>query len=472
VTRAVVIFADADAWRIGLAAGKGASAAAVEASVIDAPFPDGASAEQRAAILADAVRAARLARSPVVLALRSHDCLCAPVDTRDLPSRQRGQAMLYRLEEQLPLAAEEVAADFVDGGRGSALGVATEHRRLAPLALAVESAGLRVAAVCPAAMLAAQHWVDHGGPRHDREADAGTELLLLGGAPGSAELFVLAGGAPVAWYTLPDDAGDILLHARVVALKHAAPIGITAVGIRPDLVRRLGALNLPVTEVELPRTRDAAMEMASLLAAGKRQAWIDLANGGAAAARSGGWFGAAGAAARWTVAAMLVFSVCVTIALFWRAARYERLAARYEDEKRELFRQTLPGQPIPADVRSRLASEARTREGTGGAGSPNASGLAVLRDLVTFLPSDSRFRVTDVRVDDGSFALTGDVPSHGDAEGIAVALRRRPGFTVDPPRTEQRAGGVVSFTINGRAAAVKPGDCAARVDATGGRASR
>src|SRR4051812_10805064 len=222
MNRPVVIFADADAWRIGLAPAKGKPGSGAEWPVIDVPVPDGASVDVRAAVLADAVRAAGLARSPVVLALRSHDCLCAPVDTRDLPNRQRGQAMLYRLEERLPVAAEELAADFADAGGESALGVGVEHRRLAPLVAAVQSAGLRVAAVSPAAMLAAQHSADAMRPG-DQAAKADAELLLMSDAPGSADLFVLAGGMPVAWYALAEDPDDILLHVRVASLKHPSP---------------------------------------------------------------------------------------------------------------------------------------------------------------------------------------------------------------------------------------------------------
>jgi hypothetical protein len=76
--------------------------------------------------------------------------------------------------------------------------------------------------------------------------------------------------------------------------------------------------------------------------------------------------------------------------------------------------------------------------------------LIVLRDVLSYLPTDTRFRVSEVRLDDRSFTLEGDVPSHGDAEALAMALRRRVGFEVEPPRTEQR-GRAIAFTINGSA---------------------
>jgi hypothetical protein len=68
---------------------------------------------------------------------------------------------------------------------------------------------------------------------------------------------------------------------------------------------------------------------------------------------------------------------------------------------------------------------------------------------MTFLPADVRFRVYEVRMDDGSFTLEGEARSHGDAELLAASLGKRPGFVVEPPRTEQHLGRGVAFTLNG-----------------------
>jgi hypothetical protein len=65
--------------------------------------------------------------------------------------------------------------------------------------------------------------------------------------------------------------------------------------------------------------------------------------------------------------------------------------------------------------------------------------------------------VSEIRLEDRAFTLEGEVPSHGDAEAVAVALRRRSGFAINPPRTEQR-GPAVGFTINGSAGKLAGGD--------------
>jgi hypothetical protein len=182
--------------------------------------------------------------------------------------------------------------------------------------------------------------------------------------------------------------------------------------------------------------------------------WVDLASGGRSQAQDGA-FGAIGRAGRIVVAVVVVSAVCLVAALFVRASRYDRLAGRYESEQQEMFRRLFPDSSVPVDVRSRLASEARAVTGAGGSSQPDANGLLVLRDVLTFLPTDTRFRVSEVRLDGRAFTLEGDVPTHGDAEALAVALRRRDGFEVQPPRTEQR-GAAVGFTISGSAGKTSP----------------
>jgi hypothetical protein len=130
--------------------------------------------------------------------------------------------------------------------------------------------------------------------------------------------------------------------------------------------------------------------------------------------------------------------------MLWRAARYNRLAARCADEQREVFRQTVPRQPEPLDVPSRLASEQRALQGLSGdstAPPPQPPGLVALRDLLARLPGDVRFRVLELRLDGASFVIEGQARSHSDADAIAESLRAAGGFSVDPPRTEQLSSG-------------------------------
>jgi type II secretory pathway component PulL len=346
-----------------------------------------------------------------VLALPTSMCLCAPIGVADLPQRQRRQAMLYRLEEKLPVAAEDVAADFVESG-DLALGIAVERRTLRPLAAAAEAAGLRVRAVCPASLLAVQQRADTDG------------LVLWRVGRGRAELFSLGGGVPVAWYALADDPDDVALHVRMATA---------------------GAADAPA----VAERNDSVIESAIEAVAARRRPWIDLLRAdGAGGASSGGVAGRG--PGRWAAAAAVVFLGCVVAAMLWRSGRYDALAARSEAEQQAVFRETFPGQAVPPDVRSRLLSEARqVSDAPAGAAAAQAGDLVVLRDVLSYLPGETRFRVSDLRVEDGEFVLEGEARSHGDAEAVAASLRRRAGFTLAPPRTEQRAGRAVGFTLTG-----------------------
>src|SRR5690606_25478069 len=54
----------------------------------------------------------------VVLAIPSAWALAAPVSAEGLPKKGQRQAILYRLEEKLPVSAEEVVADHLPTADG------------------------------------------------------------------------------------------------------------------------------------------------------------------------------------------------------------------------------------------------------------------------------------------------------------------------------------------------------------------
>jgi hypothetical protein len=446
--RSIAIFAAADAFRIATIDRTG------EGTVVEVPVAADASPDARAAALADALKAGGFAGANAVLLLPSTRCLCATIPTDGLPARQRGQAMLYRFEERLPVAAEDIAADFIVG-RGSALAVGVERPFVEPLVAAMCEVRVRLLAVCPASLLALQATIESRG------IDAADhQWICCPGAPGALELIRLVGGQPAAWYVTSEDASDVALHVRGAAGGIAQKV--TATGLTPELVERLKAAGLEIeSDVGPSDMTRAATESAKAVLAGRRLPWINLTSDGRGAGAQG--FAAMGVAAgRVVVAAVILFAACLACALLVRAARYERLAAGYEDEQREVYRRLFPDASVPVDVRSRLRSEARSATaGDAGAARSDANGLLVLRDVLTFLPVETRFRVSEMRLDGRGFTLEGDVPTHGDAEAVAGALRRRNGFEVQPPRTEQR-GGVVAFTINGSAgkASLKRGDAA------------
>jgi hypothetical protein len=430
----LIIFADQGGWRIGVATRGGVS-------VVDIPVAVDASHETRTAALVDALKQLpEASHRDVLLALPSRHCLSASVATHDLPARQRKHALLYRLEEKLPIAAEELAADFIPGGN-TALGVAVEKRTLEPIIASITAAGKRVATICPTSLLALQRMGD------EVSLEAASLVLWSDGA-GGAELFSLVDGRPAAWFTLPDEPDDVAMHIAMMVGDNLKAATLVGFGIRADVQARLREIGLHhVTQHDAISFHDLATAAGAQILAGKREAWIDVND--SASRRDRGLR----KATAWAAAAAIVLLASMAGALGMRAARYTALAEQYEMAQQRIFRQALPGQAMPGDVRSRLASEAQQAMRTTPDGRVNrkaaGQGLLTLRDVMDHLPTNVRFRIYEVQLGENDFTLLGEARSHGDAQGISDALRSRPGFVIDAPGTEQKAGGGVRFTIAG-----------------------
>lgn len=412
----LVIFAENDAWRVGVVTREGVSIAS------EAEFDSLAASTDR----------------DVLVALPSSQCLCGSIAMVDLPTRQRRQAMLYRFEEKLPLAAEDVVADFIASSH-SALGVAIEKTALNTLMSRLATMGKRVAAVCPASLLALQQWIGTSSTESD-------SLVLWATREGSAELFHVVDGLLIGWFTLSNEPDDVLIHVRISTAGKTAPVRIVSCGVSNEVILRLKQSGFEVVQREGVCLFEAAAEGGGAVLAGKRRAWIDLADSRSRDEKD------SGKTMAWAAAAAIVLLACTTGAFWLRGARYAELAEQSDAQQAEVFRRALPGQAIPFNVRSRLASEAQQASLAGDGKTSEKSpgrGLIVFRDVMSHLPTDVRFRVYEIRLGEQEFALLGEAKSHGDAQGVGDALRRRPGFVIEPPSTEQTPGGAVRFTLAG-----------------------
>lgn len=441
-------------WRVAAVSGGGAEVAFRD---LDAPATG-----QAAEAVASFLKAEGYNGQGVLLALPSAWCLCAPVAAADLPPRNRRTALTFRLEEKLPVSAEDVVADFVPGGE-PALGVCVETRHAAPLVEALESQGVAVQSIVPASFLALQGWMSTAAQEVPPD-------FFIWSDKGQLELVAMDQGRPRAWYVLPEDAADAASHAGIEMLNRPVPARLRAAGgVSPAVFAALASLpNLTVEAggADVPPPETAAARAAAAVLAGKMSPWVELRHGALAPRDPARQIRRPLTA---FAAAAILFAAALAAAMFVRAARYDELARRNEQAQREVFRRVFPGRQVPVDVQSRLASEALSLRAMTG-DDPNAtaaaatagageSGPVTLRDLLAALPDDVRFRVLEVRLDEGRLTLEGQALAHGDADAIAAALRRGGRFDVGPPRTEQLAGegAGISFTIAGSVVAQPPG---------------
>ena len=139
-----------------------------------------------------------------VLALPSHWCFSARMANEKGTGASRGRAwrrgLIFDLEEKLPLAAEEMTADFLVQG-DQVLGVCVRTEQVAPVINALEQAGSAVSVVCPAAMLALQTLLD------DTTCHSAHAVLIA--EEDQLNLFVVTDAEPSGWHLLPAGAQDV-----------------------------------------------------------------------------------------------------------------------------------------------------------------------------------------------------------------------------------------------------------------------
>lgn len=387
---------------------------------------------------ADFVASHGLSRN-VALALESESVLAAKFIVANSAERRDRRVMSYRLEELLPVAAEDFAADYLTEGI-DILGMATPLRDILPLVMALEEQGLQVQSIAPKAITAMQAFGDFQGmPSSDfvlwQDADC-MELFRVGRRISD-------------WRHLPADSASVVRHFGAVLLRSNSPIHVTLLDVDPLLRDALGAMAEIEVEVvdTLPLDEYARRGAASALV-GKSKPWIEFRRDKLVAGdphralrREWQW-------CQWSLALLLI-----SIAFFFgmRGRQYEQQVASLQVKQEALFQQVFPSSRIPNAVLSRLRSERAKLLGARGgdaAVEQPLSALNVLHEFITGIPSDLRLRVQQLRIEDAKVYLDATVRTVGDAGELADALAQQ-GFAIDPPTTEQFDAKQVSIRING-----------------------
>jgi type II secretion system protein L len=378
----------------------------------------------------------------VLLGVPSHWCLAASISLEGLGGSDR-RAMLYRLEEKLPLAAEELVADFVpaDDG-GSALGIAARVERLRPAVEMLETAGVQVEIITPVAMLVAQGLAVDG--------------VLLVAEEQVVNVIRLERGRPGCWSLVAEQAGDVRLELTAVDAQNARALGIPH--------QLLSGLGRDVEQME-GQPLDVAVQTAARLLDGQEAPWVNLRRDALAA---GDRLRAYRAALNAALAAAAVFLLALTAAALLRGQRYESQAAEHERRVGELFSAHFPGWEVPADVRGVVESEHRKAMAHSPEALPaDARGSALLsfRDVlrgVAGTDAAARYRIDRMRFTESAFELDGAARSPQDVQPL-VSAAKAAGMEVELPQTRRDDGGVWVFSIRGSRAGAG-GDMAQGVD--------
>ncbi len=377
----------------------------------------------------------------VVLAIPSGLCLCATISTEDLPRKNIRQAMIYRLEEKLPIAAEDAATDFVVG-ENLALGVCVQTAALAPIVEALEEHEVDIEVICPTAMLAVQHKITKPAEAYD---------TVLWHHDQDLELFMIAGTTPVAWHLLADyDGNDLALQLGIHTSGDKPPLRVATSDLGNTSLEQLTkSPKIQIVDSDEQSISTAATLAANQILLGKQAPWINLRRDGVASSTR---FRRVRTPLALMAAAGLLFLTTLSGTMWWRANHYQHLATTFEAQQRDVFTRLFPDQRVPLNVKSRLTSQQRRLAGLSDnhAQVPQQTAvLLMLRDALSCLPDKLRYRILELQLNQDTLYMEGEARSHSDAEAIAAALDQLPAFRVEPPRTEKLSSQRIGFTIRG-----------------------
>jgi len=428
----LTVFIEEETWRIGRTGSKGSQLFALPAA--DEPG-------EMASNVAAQLRSQGYRGEEVVLAPPAGWCLCAHVAAVSLPRKHPRSVLLYRFEEKLPVAMEDLVADFATAGPNFAsrqvLGVAVQLCKLQPIVDALEHVGIAVDVICPAALLALLKL-----QKQPHECD-----VVIWDDDKTRHLFVVGDGQVHEWRLLTLQWQELQLNLDILAASTTAHSTIWTFSRDAELKTQLSALrDFQIGSFDSLDLMETATTVAPALRSGKTPL-INLRRDALAVADAHRNIRLPLTTA---VISCILFLATLFGAMLHRAYRYHQIAQGIEERQRQVFHQLWPGQSAPTSIKSRLISEEAKLRGLSGEVklSNTTSALALFHEMLKRLPTAMRFRVLEIRCGADGVYIEGEARSHGEADAIASALRKQELFKVEGPRTEQLAGQGVSFTIN------------------------
>ncbi len=381
----------------------------------------------------------------VLLALPSSWCLAAKIDTDGLERTQRHRAMAFRLEEHLPISAEECVADFLEYSRAEALGICCRLEPTARLIEALEAEGLEVVRMVPEALLGAQAAAAQAGK-------AGAVAMDSQAARSGLEWVELTQARPSCWRWLADDRDSWIGQIDHWAGREGTcPGRLVFVGV--DEPPKLPEAAEPIRVEE--SVRKLAIGQARKILEGSEEPWVDLRRGPLAAGRGRDAIRRP-LTALVAIAAMLLASL--TLVFYWRGQQYDELRSRHLSRRQEIFREALPDQTPPLDVSGRMESELRRLTGLRGSQSEGevasaanqTSAMVHLRNVLAQLPRDIRFRIERLEIGAEEIRVEAQGRSFAEADQVALSLKDSGLYRVEMHETNALGEGKVAFSFSAR----------------------
>jgi len=384
---------------------------------------------------------------PILLAIKSSDVLSVTLPPDTSANRQ---AMLYELEEYIPIPAERFVADFFVHEQGRCTGVIDAEKFL-PLLDELAIQKIFIQAIVPLSVLAVQAMTLHpveGGIRAVVLSFEKEPLL----DDGRIDLFFLMpDGQPLAWQLLDTKPESLRRAIHSEILTRNTDIVIES----PYLPEELRQVIENIPRVKLLKNEpdnDATLSFmiarqSEAILIRKKKPWWDFCRD---SLTMRGTDRVLGKSVRMVLWGGVALAAALSLVLFVRMFRYDQAAARYHKEQETAFREALPEQSLQSGFRNRLESEYKKmsaqRENTTDL-PQRESALIPLLNILRSLPKNVRYRFPEIRIEPNAIRLDGQLQVHGDAELVATALEDG-GFAVETPSTQQTGSSGVAVRLS------------------------
>jgi type II secretory pathway component PulL len=384
--------------------------------------------------------------SQVILAVASESVLFATIPGPSFDAIKTNQALRFELESLLPCDAEGIVADSIVSPRGSkqtsVAAVALETAHVESIVKALEDARCKIQCIVPRSMLAFEQ------ASIERLLPASSLWLwVMGTVEESRRVEVVAVDSnrlPIAWQLCDMDPVSIEQNVRILNIDS---LPVFVVGNSQDAEILSAGLGIEHQIANQDLSSLIKKRAGKLLTAGEFP-WVDLRRD--VLASQDPWRRYQGSIVRLAVATCVFFAVaCGTFA--WRATHYQSLANQYKAKQEDIFRETFPGQRVPAAILARLKSEYAKAKGVRTTDTATAlpeSALSILRKIIESFTKDFSFEVLDIRIENNRLAMDIELSTQQDAGKIAAALARQ-GFRVEPPATTLVDGDRIRATLIG-----------------------
>lgn len=390
--------------------------------------------ESLAQAVEEFVRDRGLSNSSVVIGVSSTSTLAGSFQLR--PEDQRARRTLkYELESVLPLAAEEIVADYVCSGK-QVFGVSIRIETWLPIIIELEVRGLRVQSISPVALLALQSYLD--------QAESNPADLVLWQDNATFDLFRCRDKAVSKWCHFQEDAHAATRQLAVESLNHPGAEQCELINT-PDGFVKVGS-GIEFRDIKTGTLAEHALQTAAAILQGVKSPLVELRREELAA---GDPNRAVRGSLQFLYVAAAIFLVALTSVFWIKSAQNQRRTDEALQQQVADFREAFPQSRVPTAVLSRLRSEhaklAGARRGKGNVEFP-VSALHVLFEFLSALPENQRYRFRECRIEDGTIDLDVELRSHNEANVLVSSFENR-GFSVTAPTTVQQSEKTISSRI-------------------------